>query len=633
MPKLREVASAEELMQLLESSNILRPDELRRAKEMAQETTNCQLLARRLIALDVITRWQAGQLLVGWTKLRLGKYLLRSQIGRGEFGRVFLARHTQLEREVAIKTLSRRFTQHPEIVERFLADARKVAALDHRNILHVYDIDSDDDQFYLVMEYVQGVDLQHRVEQQGPLAVDVAARLLGQAAAGLAHAHERGRSPSEPAAGSSLMLDEQGSVKIVGLGMGRLAAMRRTLAAAEAGQPEPADRSAYAAPEQRQITNAVTSQSDIYALGCIAYYGLTGQAPPPARSGRGASSSPAADDSRYRRTASRYSGRTGSRDSDDDGPRYAGSLRLGCGGGAAPCGPGWWTWRTMCRSPRRPTSEASGEDSFDWLPKITQPSRKSRSAVVPKRGDSSVSVTAGRPAQRSLQGVYAAVALISHRAVCGIVLLADEARSRSLRADPKRPAALGSPGRTRVRDRGDKTRGAADASTPPAEAAPAAAESPTVPQPAAADADRRGIGGRRYSTDYRVHAHSRTPRRRQPRRVQRTAGGEKKPAVSPADTPANKEPPLPPRRHLPRRADSTPAPDPPVNPFGELPAAIDLPSVEQDATVPASTEPFDLGKLDLAPSAPVNQCPCSADSWRARAAPFRGVGELGNRSN
>ena len=487
MPNSREVASAEELMQLLASSNILRPDELRRAKEMAQETTNCQLLARRLIALDVITRWQAGQLLVGWTKLRLGKYLLRSQIGRGEFGRVFLARHMQLEREVAINTLSRRFTQRPEIVERFLADARKVAALDHRNILHVYDIDSDHDQFFLVTEFVQGVDLQHRVEQQGPLAVDVAARILGQAAAGLAHAHERGvlHQDLQP---SSLVLDEQGNVKIVGLGMGRLAASRRTLAAAEAGQPESAERSAYAAPEEAADHEGGDAQSDIYSLGGIAYYSLTGQAPPLARSGTEPSSSPVADTADIAELRADVPAELAvvirTMMAHDTRGRYASAAEV-----VRAVRPWMVEVADEAVSLETPASEASGVDSFDWMPEVTQPSRKSRSTVVPKRGDTRRGVTAGRPAQRSRSGVYAALALLSIAFCAGLSYWLTRPPDPGAAAPiPSGPPALGSPGRTRVRDRGDAKSRDANASAPSAEAAPAAAGSLTPPQPAAAAA-------------------------------------------------------------------------------------------------------------------------------------------------
>ena len=279
MAKLREVATTAELMKLLEESGILSAAQLRTAQATAAETNSCRLLARRLVARNIVTRWQAGQLLVGWTRLCLGKYVLQSQIGRGDFGRLFVARHPQLEREVAIKTLSRRFTRYPEMVDQFLADARDVAALDHRNIVHVFDVDSRDGQFYMVMEHVRGIDLRQQVEQAGPLDMRAVADYLSQAADGLAHAHHRGvvHRDLRP---TNLMVDDKGVVKIVGWGVGRLAGMRRMLDSAAAHQADPRD-SGYAAPELCEGREAGDARSDIYALGRIAAYLLTGQNPPP----------------------------------------------------------------------------------------------------------------------------------------------------------------------------------------------------------------------------------------------------------------------------------------------------------------------------------------------------------------
>ncbi len=308
------------------------------------------------------------------------------------------------------------------------------------------------DQFYMVMEYVQGVDLQHQVEQTGPLAIDVAARILGQAAAGLAHAHQRGvlHRDLQP---TNLILDEQGNVKIVGWGIGRLAASRRTLAAAEAGQPEPAERSAYAAPEEAADHDGGDAQSDIYSLGSIAYYSLTGQASPAGPVRHGAVQFARCGYRRYRRTASRCSGRAGSRDPDDDGPRYPGSLRLGCGGG---------TRRAVLdrggggrgRVPRdaRERSERSGLFRLDAGGHAAQPEiavgcgseawgdRRPTGAAVPVG-----SLCGSRPAQ--------------YRVLRRIILLVDEAAgSRSLGADPKRPAGLGVAGaNSRPRSRRRKT--------------------------------------------------------------------------------------------------------------------------------------------------------------------------------
>lgn len=278
MSKLREVTSPAEFLQLLESSRLLRPEALARVREAAATAADCRSLARQAVREGWITKWQAAQLLMGSNRFHLGKYVLRNQIGRGDFGRVFLALHPQLERDVAIKTLSRRFTQRPEIVERFLADARKAAALDHPHVLHVYDIDSDEGQFYIVMEPIAGEDLRHRLESHGPLSSDAVLRLLSEAASGLAHAHERGllHQTLQPA---SCMLDGQGALKIVGFGMGHLAQADRLTPASDIAPTQVAWRAAFTAPEQLPEGAPSDVRGDLYALGCVAFFALTGQVP------------------------------------------------------------------------------------------------------------------------------------------------------------------------------------------------------------------------------------------------------------------------------------------------------------------------------------------------------------------
>ncbi len=277
MANTAEVKTPSDFLRLLEESRILSENQLSVVRQMLPETPTSRMLARRLIAKGLLTRWQAGQLLVGWTKLRLGNHRLCGQIGRGEYGRVFLAEHIQLRREVAIKTLSRRYTQRPEIVGKFLDDARQVAALDHHNLVHVLDIDSDDDQYYMVMEYIVGRDLQRLVAEDGQLPFSVVADYVAQTADGLEHAHALGiiHRDLRP---ENLMLDEKGVIKILGMGVGRLAVLGHVLARKEA--PDEGPRVAdYRSPEQRRGETQGDVSSDIFSLGATAWYLLTGRPP------------------------------------------------------------------------------------------------------------------------------------------------------------------------------------------------------------------------------------------------------------------------------------------------------------------------------------------------------------------
>ncbi|MHB8954887.1 MAG: serine/threonine protein kinase [Pirellulaceae bacterium] len=640
MPKLPEVASSAELMQRLESSAILKPGELGRAHELARETNSCRLLARRLVAVGLLTRWQVGQLLVGWTRLRLGKYVLLSQMGRGDFGRIFLARHWQLEREVAIQTLSRRFTQRRDIVEQFLADAREVSTLDHRNILHVYDIDSDDNQYYFVTEYVGGVDLQRRVEQQGPLAVAAGVRLLGQVASGLAHAHERGvlHQNLQP---SSLVLDDQGGVKIVGMGMGRLAAMRRTLTAAETGEAEPADPaefSAYRAPEQVVDQQPGDARSDIYALGALAYYGLTGQAPRRAMAGAEAidlaqlRSDLPEDLATVIRTMmapdpqDRFSSATDVVFAVQ--PWFEGPLA------AAPLtGPFFAGPADEGEAGLMPVIEPTPADSFSWTPEPTEASWKSRSTDPPRSVEPERESAFGRSFLPIGPAACALLAVIVVLFSMGIVYWRAQLGSETSMSADGGPPIIRPSARAGARDRETMAQPGVSSSSPapvaateagppvPPETAPdpkPQAETPAT-NPAAREGDKSPAVS---AADTAAPSQAPTVPAPAPPAPEPTASPAPEPTANPAPAPvppANPAPapeptaapapaPEPTANPVPAPApktEPTPDPAPPTNPFLGLPSAIDLLSVKQDPTVIVSAAPLEVGNLDVAAGATV----------------------------
>ena len=277
MRESSEVHTPQEFLRLLEASQLLDAAELRVATGMLPDCSSAKMLARRLAAKGTLTRWQAGQLLTGWSRLRLGNYKLCRQIETGQFGRVFLAEHVGLQREVAIKTLSRRFARRQAIVERFLQDAREAAALDHRNLVHVLDVDSADDQYFMVMDYVDGQDLQRLVTQHGSLPPPRVADFLLQAAEGLAYALDAGmlHHSIQPA---NLMVDQKGIVKVLGLAVRHLASADAAQSASPAAH-RLADGGDYRAPEQRFGNSHGDARSDVFSLGCTAAFLITGHAP------------------------------------------------------------------------------------------------------------------------------------------------------------------------------------------------------------------------------------------------------------------------------------------------------------------------------------------------------------------
>jgi len=575
MAKLREVATTAELMKLLEESGILSAEQLRTAQATAAETNNCRLLARRLVAQDIVTRWQAGQLLVGWTRLCLGKYVLQSQIGRGDFGRLFVARHPQLDREVAIKTLSRRFTRYPKMVDQFLADARDVAALDHRNIVHVFDVDSCDDQFYMVMEHVRGINLRQQVEQAGPLDMRAVGDYLSQAADGLTHAHHRGVVHRDLRPGN-LMVDDKGVVKIVGWGVGRLVGMRRTLDSAAAERADPRD-SGYAAPELCEGREAGDARSDVYALGCIAGYLLTGQ-DPPANAVRGAhAAEPTANAAKCTELPADvpddFAAIVRRMLAADPAERFPSAAEL-----AQALQPWTRPGAETAPPPALPASTPPSE-SFDWTPekRVVARTAKPPEATADAAGRSLLPLRRV-PWWAVMAALAAAVTVIVGFAAVLVMRGSSQPEAAVDRHAPEHPEhVVSTPPRVRKRDDSRPPRMDVDPEPPMPEGSPPAATTPpevdalpAEPAPATPESAPQAASEPAPLPD--PNADDAPP----------------PPADADADTqtPATTPP-----------ATTPPADEPLGNPWRDLPAAVDLPPVTDTADTAAPLEPLVLGSL------------------------------------
>ncbi len=272
------VTSAEEFFAVLEKSRLLIPAQLAQARSIAGPSDNPRTIAKNLARQDLISRWQAGQLLAGRSSFYLGKYRLIELLGRGGMGSVFLGQHVTMNRRVALKIISRHVSQNPASLERFLAEARAIASFDHPNVVRAYSIDSEGDLYYLVMEYVEGVDLQRLVENGGPLDCHRAVDYIRQAADGLDHAHQRNMIHCDIKP-SNLLVNMQGVVKILDLGLARLAGGDELDAA---GSDERVLGSVdYLAPEQAMKNPRLDCRADIYSLGCTLYFLLAGHPPFP----------------------------------------------------------------------------------------------------------------------------------------------------------------------------------------------------------------------------------------------------------------------------------------------------------------------------------------------------------------
>jgi serine/threonine protein kinase len=201
-----------------------------------------------------------------------GKYELRGRLGQGGMGTVYLARDLALERDVAIKVMLPEHVTNPETTERFRREARTVASLTHPNIIPVYAVHETDELAYFVMRYVEGRTLDSILRYGGPLPPVLARAVLGQVGKGLAYAHRHGvvHRDIKPA---NIMIDQEGWALIADFGIAKVrGAQDLTLAGTTLGTPT------YMSPEQC-ADHGVTSASDQYALGVVAFELLTGRAP------------------------------------------------------------------------------------------------------------------------------------------------------------------------------------------------------------------------------------------------------------------------------------------------------------------------------------------------------------------
>ena len=269
------ITSTESFLALLEKSQLLGAKDLAKVQAAAGKYEDAKALAKALIAAKGLTRWQAGQLLAGRSSFTLGKYRLVDLLGRGGMGSVFAAEHKTLGRRVALKIISKQTGRDPERLERFLDEARRIAALDHPNIVRAFDVDHEGERYFLVLERIEGRDLQQIVEKDGPLDVDRAANFTRQAALGLAHAHDRKmiHCDIKPA---NLIVGDDNAVKILDMGMARLVERDGSTSDSDESIVGTID---YIAPEQALEADDLDHRVDIYSLGCTLYFLLTSHTP------------------------------------------------------------------------------------------------------------------------------------------------------------------------------------------------------------------------------------------------------------------------------------------------------------------------------------------------------------------
>jgi serine/threonine-protein kinase len=210
---------------------------------------------------------------IRFTNALAGQYELEREIGRGGMGIVYLARDLKLDRHVAIKTLPPHLSGDPIVRERFIREARMAGGLSHPNIVAIHRADEIDGQVFFVMGYVNGESLAQRIRERGRIDAREVVHELRDVASALGYAHSRGVIHRDVKAENILIDAESGRALVTDFGIARLAESTPLTATGQV-----LGTVYYLSPEQVS-GERVDARSDIYSLGVVGYFALSGRFP------------------------------------------------------------------------------------------------------------------------------------------------------------------------------------------------------------------------------------------------------------------------------------------------------------------------------------------------------------------
>ncbi len=219
------------------------------------------------------------------TGAKIGRYEIRSLLGVGGMGEVYLARDTQLDRSMALKILTREVAQDQQRLHRFLQEARAASALSHPNVAHIYEIGEAQGAHFIAMEYVEGSPLDKKIHER-PLGVIDLLDIAIQVADALDEAHSKGITHRDVKS-SNIMITARGRVKVLDFGLARWAlpagAIDRTPDSEEATRVKTNPGMVmgtvdYMSPEQA-LGREVDHRTDIFSFGVVLYEMATGRLP------------------------------------------------------------------------------------------------------------------------------------------------------------------------------------------------------------------------------------------------------------------------------------------------------------------------------------------------------------------
>jgi eukaryotic-like serine/threonine-protein kinase len=272
--------TAQEAIELVVRSGLLTSDRLESYRiAIGKGVINTpEELLERLQASTLLTAFQARMLLRGsWKGFFVKeKFKILDSLGKGGMGVVLLCEHLILNKLVAIKMLHQEAINAPGTIERFFREGRAAASLDHPNVVRVLDVDRVGTHPFMVMEFIDGRNLHEIVRASGPMAVSRAANIIYQAALGLAQANRIGLVHRDIKPGN-LLLDRQGIVKILDLGLARFHdTVKNNNLTQKFDENSILGTIDFIAPEQT-ITNRVDIRADLYSLGLTFDFLLRGR--------------------------------------------------------------------------------------------------------------------------------------------------------------------------------------------------------------------------------------------------------------------------------------------------------------------------------------------------------------------
>jgi len=257
-------------------------DEVKHCKTMTRaegEEPSDKSLAHVLVDREFITKRQLARLREAIEAERSGNkisgYKILGKLGAGAMATVYKAKQVSLDRMVALKKLPEKFSQNPQFIERFFAEGRAAASLNHPNIVQAFDVGNEGDIYYFVMEYVDGRTVHEDIVEHKRFDEKLAVEIIIQVAEALEHAHGMGLIHRDVKP-KNVMITKEGVVKLADMGLARAIS---DVEAAEAEAGRAFGTPYYISPEQIRGEKNIGPPADIYSLGTTLYHMVTGAVP------------------------------------------------------------------------------------------------------------------------------------------------------------------------------------------------------------------------------------------------------------------------------------------------------------------------------------------------------------------